>query len=93
MLAGAAVASVGLLFAFGLAGPFVLSALGVETLTIDTEGTLTFLFAFTDTPEKISYRMRLCHLIRRGSPCSDTVLVVKRPLTQFVALVAGDPRH
>jgi hypothetical protein len=53
-LAGAAVAAVGVLMALAVAGPFVLSALGVESLTVGEPGTITYLFAFTETAEEIS---------------------------------------
>lgn len=53
-LSGAAVAlfAVGILLALG--GPILLSALGVESITVGTPGTLTYLFAFVNTPEEIS---------------------------------------
>src|SRR6056297_2780422 len=53
-LSGAAVAlfTVGILLA--LAGPILLSALGVESITVGTPGTLTYLFAFVNTAEEIS---------------------------------------
>jgi hypothetical protein len=53
-LAGAAVAlfAVGILLA--LAGPILLSALGVESITVGTPGTITYLFAFVNTAEEIS---------------------------------------
>jgi hypothetical protein len=53
-LAGAAVAlfAVGILLA--LAGPILLSALGVESVTVGTPGTITYLFAFVNTAEEIS---------------------------------------
>ncbi|MFC7251955.1 DUF3267 domain-containing protein [Halomicroarcula sp. GCM10025324] len=53
-LSGAAVAlfAVGILLA--LAGPILLSALGVESITVGTPGTLTYLFAFVNTAEEIS---------------------------------------
>lgn len=53
-LVGAAVASVGLLVLLSFGGVFVLSALGVESFTVGTPGTITYLFAFTNTPEEIS---------------------------------------
>jgi len=53
-LAGAAVAAVGVLMALAVAGPFFLSALGVESLTVGEPGTITYLFAFTETAEEIS---------------------------------------
>ncbi|MFC7028385.1 DUF3267 domain-containing protein [Halomicroarcula sp. GCM10025324] len=53
-LSGAAVALflVGILLA--LVGPILLSALGVESITVGTPGTLTYLFAFVNTAEEIS---------------------------------------
>jgi hypothetical protein len=53
-LSGAAVALfvVGLLLALG--GPILLSALGVESMTVGTPGTVTYLFAFVNTAEEIS---------------------------------------
>jgi len=53
-LAGAAVAAVGTLLALAVGGPFVLPALGVDSLTVGTPGTITHLFAFTNTPTEIS---------------------------------------
>lgn len=54
-LAGAAVAAVGTLVALAVVGPFALSALGVESLTVGRPGTITYLFAFTNTPTEISF--------------------------------------
>ena len=53
-LSGAAVAlfAVGILLA--LAGPILLSALGIESITVGTPGTITYLFAFVNTAEEIS---------------------------------------
>ena len=53
-LSGAAVSLfvVGILLALG--GPILLSALGVESITVGTPGTLTYLFAFVNTAEEIS---------------------------------------
>lgn len=53
-LSGAAVAlfAVGILLALG--GPILLSLLGVESITVGTPGTLTYLFAFVNTPAEIS---------------------------------------
>jgi hypothetical protein len=53
-LAGAAVAAVALLILLAIGGPLVLSALGVESLTVGTPGTFTYLFSFTNTPAEIS---------------------------------------
>ncbi len=55
VLSGAAAGSVGLLVLFGIPGPFVLSALGIESLTIGTPGTFTYLFSFSETATEISY--------------------------------------
>ncbi len=53
-LAGAAVAAVGVFVLLAVAGPFVLSALGVDSLTLGTPGTFTFVFSFVSTAEEIS---------------------------------------
>ncbi len=53
-LSGVAVTAVGLLFMLAVGGPFVLTALGVESLTVGTPGTITYLFEFTNTPTEIS---------------------------------------
>jgi hypothetical protein len=53
-LVGAAAASVGLLLALGVGGPVLLAALGVESIVVGRPGTITHLFAFTNTPEEIS---------------------------------------
>jgi hypothetical protein len=53
-LVGAAAASVGLLLALGVGGPVLLGALGVESLAVGRPGTVTYLFAFTNTPEELS---------------------------------------
>lgn len=53
-LSGAAVAVFGVFLLLAVGGPFLLSALGVESLTIGTEGTLTYLFSFVNTAEEIS---------------------------------------
>lgn len=53
-IAGAAVSAFVVLLALAVAGPFVLSAMGVESLTVGTEGTITYLFSFTNTPTEIS---------------------------------------
>ena len=53
-LAGAAVSAFGVLLLLAVAGPFVLSAMGVESLTVGTEGTITYLFSFTETATEIS---------------------------------------
>jgi len=53
-LAGAAVAAVALLVVLAIGGPIVLDGLGVESLTVGTPDTFTFLFAFVSTPTEIS---------------------------------------
>ncbi|WP_255198099.1 DUF3267 domain-containing protein [Halorarius litoreus] len=53
-LSGAAVALFAVFVLLAVVGPFVLSALGVESLTVGTPGKLTYLFAFVNTPEEIS---------------------------------------
>jgi hypothetical protein len=54
-LVGGAVAMIGTLLVFGFFGPFVLSALGVTSLTIGTPGSITFLFEYLNTPDEFSY--------------------------------------
>jgi hypothetical protein len=54
-LAGAAVAAIGVLVLLALVGPVLLSALGVESLTIGTPDTFTYLFSFVNTPTEISF--------------------------------------
>lgn len=53
-LAGAAVAALALLVLLAVAGPFALSALGVDSLTVGRPGTMTYVFTFVDTPSEIS---------------------------------------
>jgi len=53
-LSGAAVAALGVLVLLAVAGPFVLAALGVESLTVGTPGTITYLFSFVNAPTEIS---------------------------------------
>ncbi|WP_135821587.1 DUF3267 domain-containing protein [Halostella litorea] len=53
-LSGAAVAAVGALFLLAVAGPFVLTSLGVGSFTVGTPGTLTHLFSFVNRPYEIS---------------------------------------
>ena len=53
-LAGAAVSAFTLLLVLALAGPFVLPVLGIDSITIGTPGTVTYLFSFTSTPTEIS---------------------------------------
>jgi len=53
-LAGTAVVAFATLLAFAVAGPFVLSAMGVDSVTIGTPDTVTYLFSFSNTPTEIS---------------------------------------
>jgi hypothetical protein len=53
-ISGAAVASVLLFVLLGVAGPFVLASLGVDSLTVGREGTITYLFSFVNRPDEIS---------------------------------------
>jgi hypothetical protein len=54
-LAGAAIAVFAVLLLLAVGGPLLLSALGVESLTVGTPGTVTYLFSFTNTPDEISF--------------------------------------
>ena len=53
-LAGAAVAAVGVFLVLAVGGPLALDVLGVESLTIGTPDTFSFLFSFSSTPTEIS---------------------------------------
>lgn len=53
-LVGAAVTSVGLLIALSFGGLFVFDALNVGSLTVGRPGTITFVFAYLNTPKAIS---------------------------------------
>lgn len=53
-LAGAAVAVVGVFLVLAVGGPLVLDILGIDSLTVGTPDTFTFLFAFSSTPTEIS---------------------------------------
>jgi hypothetical protein len=53
-LSGAAVAVFGVFILVAIGGPLLLSALSVESLTAGTPGRITYLFAFTNTPDEIS---------------------------------------
>ena len=53
-LSGAAIAVFGVLVLLAIGGPLLLSLLGVESLTVGTPGTITYLFSFTNTPTEIS---------------------------------------
>lgn len=54
-LSRAAAGTIGLLLALAAGRPLVLSALGVESFTVETPDTVTFLFSFVSTPEEISF--------------------------------------
>jgi hypothetical protein len=54
-LAGAAAAAFSVFVLVAIGGPLLLSTLGVESLTVGTPGRITYLFAFTNTPEEISF--------------------------------------
>lgn len=54
-LSGAAIAVFGVLILLAIGGPVLLSLLGVESLTVGTPGTITYLFSFTNTPTEISF--------------------------------------
>ena len=53
-LGGAAVAAVGVFLVLAVGGPLALDVLGVDSLTIGTPDTLSFLFSFSSTPTEIS---------------------------------------
>lgn len=53
-LSGAAVAAVAVFILLAVGGPLILDVLGVESLTVGTEGTFTYLFSFVSTPTEIS---------------------------------------
>jgi len=53
-LAGGAVAVVGVFILLAIGGPLVLDGLGVDSLTLGTPDTITFLFSFSSTPTEIS---------------------------------------
>jgi hypothetical protein len=53
-LAGAAVAAVSVFLVLAVGGPLALDALGVDSLTIGTPDTFSFLFSFSSTPTEIS---------------------------------------
>lgn len=53
-LVGAAAASVGILVVLSFGGLFVLDALGVGSVTVGEPDTITFVFAYVNTPEEIS---------------------------------------
>lgn len=58
-LAGTAVATVGAFLVLAVAGPLTLDTLGVDSLTVGTPDTFTFLFAFTSSPTEISMSVGL----------------------------------
>jgi hypothetical protein len=47
--------AVGVLALLAVAGPVLLSLLGVEALTVGTPGTVTYLFSFAGTPTEIAF--------------------------------------
>ena len=53
-LAGGAVAVVGVFVLLGLGGPLILDGLDIDSLTLGTPDTITFLFSFSSTPTEIS---------------------------------------
>ena len=53
-LSGAAVAAFATFLTLGIGGPLVLSVLGIESLTVGTPGTFTYLSSFVNTPDEIS---------------------------------------
>jgi hypothetical protein len=53
-LAGAAVAALAAFVLLAVGGPVLLTALGVESLTVGTPGRFTYLFSFLDTPEEVA---------------------------------------
>ena len=53
-LAGAAVATVGVFLVLAVGGPLTLEVLGIDSLTIGTPDTFSFLFAFSSSPTEIS---------------------------------------
>lgn len=53
-LAGAAVAAVGVFLVLAIGGPLALDVLGVDSLTVGTPDTFSFLFAFSSSPTEIS---------------------------------------
>lgn len=53
-LAGGAVAVVGVFALIAIGGPLVLDGLGVDSLTLGTPDTITFLFSFSSTPTEVS---------------------------------------
>jgi len=53
-LAGGAVAAVGVFLVLAVGGPLVLDVLGVDSLTIGTPDTFSFLFSFSSTSTEIS---------------------------------------
>jgi len=53
-LSGAAIATLGAFVVLAVGGPLMLDALGIDSLTIGTPDTFSFLFSFTSTPTEIS---------------------------------------
>jgi hypothetical protein len=54
-VSGAAAATVGVLILLAVPGPWVLSALGVDSVVVGTPDTPTFLFAFEETATSVSF--------------------------------------
>lgn len=54
-LVGAATATVAAFLLVGIAGPVLLSALDVQSITLGTPGTFTYLFDHTETPDSVSF--------------------------------------
>jgi len=55
VLVGVGVATVGSLFLLGFVGPFVLLALGVESITVGNPGTVTYVFSYVDSATELSF--------------------------------------
>lgn len=53
-MAGTVVTIFGVVLLLGIGGPLVLGSLGVSSLTVGTPGTITFVFAFVNTPTEMS---------------------------------------
>ncbi|WP_255152886.1 DUF3267 domain-containing protein [Halorarius halobius] len=88
-LSGAAVAVFGSLILLAIGGPILLSLLGVESLTVGTPGTITYLFSFTNTPTEISFGvgpgvLSLGATLGLGYAFLRSYLRGKRPVTTTV---------
>jgi hypothetical protein len=55
VLVGVGVAVVGSLLLLGVVGPFVLLALGVDSITVGDPDTITYVFSYVDTATELSY--------------------------------------